>query len=64
LRRTTPSKVQTEELTDGTGEAFLVITPSGRGILFDLDADGAVVSMAPADASYLRTSYQNGNGLC
>jgi hypothetical protein len=41
-----------------------VITPSGRGILFDLDADGAVVSMAPADASYLRTSYQNGNGLC
>ena len=62
--KTIYSKVQTEQLTDGTGKAFLVITLSGRGILFDLDAAGAVVSMAAADASYLRTSYQNGNGLC
>lgn len=62
--KTIYAKVQTEQLTAGTGKAFLVITLSGRGILFDLSAQGAVLSMAAADASYLRTSYRTGTGLC
>jgi hypothetical protein len=62
--KTIYAKVQTEQLTGRTGEAFLVITLSGRGILFDLNARGAVISMAAADAGYLRTSYQNGMGFC
>ena len=35
--KTIYAKVQTEQLTAGTGKAFLVITLSGRGILFDLN---------------------------
>jgi hypothetical protein len=62
--KTIYAKVQTERLTAGTGNAFLVITLSGRGILFDLNTHGAVISMAAADASYLRTSYRNGKGWC
>ena len=62
--KTIYAKVQTEQLTAGTGKAFLVITLSGRGILFDLNAQGAVISMAAADASYLRTHYQNGPDFC
>jgi hypothetical protein len=56
--------VQTEQLTAGTGKAFLVITLSGRGILFEMNAQSAVISMAAADASYLRRSYQAGAGFC
>lgn len=62
--KTIYASVQTEQLTAGTGKAFLVITLSGRGILFDLNARGAVSSMAAADASYLRTSYRTGTGMC
>jgi len=62
--KTIYAKVQTEQLTAGTGKAFLVITLSGRGILFDLNTQGAVISMAAADASYLRTHYQNGTDFC
>ena len=62
--KTIYARVQTEQLTAGTGEAFLVITLSGRGILFDLNAQGAVISMAAADAGYLRTHYQNGTDFC
>jgi hypothetical protein len=62
--KTIYAKVQTEQLTAGTGKAFLVTTLSGRGILFDLNAQGAVISMAAADASYLRTGYHTGTGLC
>jgi len=62
--KTIYARVQTEQLTAGTGKAFLVITLSGRGILFDLNAHGAVISMAAADASYLRTHYQNGTDFC
>jgi hypothetical protein len=58
------AQVQTEQLTVGTAKAYLVITLSGRGVLFDLNAQGAVISMAAADAVYLRTSYQNGAGFC
>jgi hypothetical protein len=62
--KTIYAKVQTEQLTGRTGTAFLVTTLSGRGILFDLNARGAVSSMAAADAGYLRTNYQNGKGFC
>ena len=58
------AKVQTEQLSAGTAKAFLVITLSGRGILFDLNAQGTVISMAAADANYLRTSYQKGKDFC
>lgn len=58
------AKVQTQALTAGAAKAFLVTTISGRGILFDLNAQGAVISMAAADADYLRTSYQNGTDFC
>jgi hypothetical protein len=56
--------VQTEELTVGTRKGFLVTTFSGRGILFDLNPHGVVLSMAAADANYLKTSYQHGTNFC
>jgi hypothetical protein len=62
--KTIYAKVQTEVLTAGTAKAFLVTTISGGGILFDLNAQGAVISMAAADADYLRTSYQHGTDFC
>jgi len=62
--RTIYAHVQTDELTSGTAKAFLVTTTSGRGILFDLNTQGAVISMAAADADYLRSSYQNGTDFC
>jgi hypothetical protein len=62
--KTIYAKVQTEQLTAGTAKAFLVTTLSGRGILFELNAHGAVISMAAADAGLLRTSYQHGTDFC
>ncbi len=56
--------IQTEALTAGTRHGFLVTTVSGRGILFDLNAQGAVQSMAAGDATYLKTSYQSGTSFC
>jgi hypothetical protein len=62
--RTIYAHVQTDVLTAGNAKAFLVTTVSGRGILFDLNAQGAVISMVAADADYLRTSYQAGTDFC
>ena len=56
--------VQTEELTVGSRKGFLVTTVSGRGILFDLNPHGVVLSMAAADAIYLKASYQHGTNFC
>lgn len=62
--KTIYAQVQTAQLTAGTAQAFLVTTLSGRGILFSLNAQGLVTSMAAADASFLKTSYQNGTNFC
>jgi hypothetical protein len=56
--------IQTEALTAGTRKGFLVTTLSGGGILFDLNAQGLVQSMAAGDATYLKTSFQAGTNFC
>lgn len=56
--------IQTESLTAGARHAFLATTVSGRGILFDLNAQNVVQSMAAGDATYLKTSYQQGTNFC
>lgn len=53
-----------EVLTLGTAKAFLVTTGSGRGILFDLDSTLKVITMAAADAAYLKSSYLGGTDFC
>jgi hypothetical protein len=50
--------VQGQDLTQGSGSAFLVSTLSGRGILFDLDPGKKVISMIAGDAAYLSTTYR------
>ena len=62
--KTIYAHVQSEVLTKGTAQAFLVTTISGGAILFDLNAKGVVISMATADADFLRTSYQGGTDFC
>jgi hypothetical protein len=62
--KTIYAKVQTELLTAGTTKAFLVITLSANGILFGLNDQGVVVSMAAADAYFLKTSFQHSTGFC
>ena len=62
--KTIYAKVQTELLTAGAAKAFLVITLSGGGILFQLNPQGQVVSMAAADAYYLKSSFQTGAAFC
>jgi len=52
------------DLSAGTTKAFLVTTISGRGILFTLDATGAVYTMAAADSAYLKTSFTKGTDFC
>jgi hypothetical protein len=54
----------TQELTQGTRTAFLVQTLAGGGILFDLDASKKVLSMAAADAHFLRMSFNGGTDFC
>ena len=54
----------TQELTRGTSSAFLVQTLSGGGILFDLDPAKKVLSMAAADAFYLRSTFNSGAEYC
>ena len=56
--------VTTQTLTRGGGNAFLVITLSGRGILFDLDPSKRVIAMIAGDAVFLRTSYLGGTDFC
>jgi len=51
-------------LTKGAATAYLVTTLSGRGILFDLDAQKKVISMVAGDADYLRSSYLGGTNFC
>jgi hypothetical protein len=62
--KTIYAHVQSEVLAVGTARAFLVTTLSGGGILFDLNAQGTVISMAAADPDFLRTSYENGTDYC
>ena len=56
--------VTNEDLHHGTDSAFLVITVSGRGILFTLDPGGRVTSMSAADANYLRRTFVGGLPYC
>jgi hypothetical protein len=53
-----------EDLKQGSRSAYLVRTLSGRGILFDLDEDKRVVSMAAGDTAYLRSSFVGGTDFC
>jgi hypothetical protein len=53
-----------EDLTRGANTAFLVTTLSGSGILFDLDANKKVISMASGDATSLKSSYLAGTDYC
>ncbi|HEU0242058.1 MAG TPA: hypothetical protein VFR11_22785 [Micromonosporaceae bacterium] len=62
--KTIYAQVQTEEVSAGTSKAFLVTTLSGRGILFALNAGGAVTSMMAADADYLRTNFEKATQFC
>ncbi len=62
--KTIYAQVQTEQLTAGKTQAFLVTTLSGRGILFNLNAQGAVTSMAAGDSSFLKTSFQGATNFC
>jgi hypothetical protein len=52
-----------QDLKRGTTSAYLVTTLSGRGILFELDSGKKVVSMAAAEAGYLRSSFVGGTGF-
>jgi hypothetical protein len=58
------SGLQGQDLARGTSSAFLIQTLSGGGILFELDASKKVVSMAAADAAYLRNAYTAGTEYC
>lgn len=62
--KTIYAQVQTEQLTAGKTQAFLVTTLSGRGILFNLNAQGAVTSMVAGDGAFLKTSFQNATNFC
>jgi hypothetical protein len=53
-----------ETLNHGTDQAFLVITISGRGILFVLNSVQTVSSMMAGDAGYLRLNFVNGTPFC
>jgi hypothetical protein len=53
-----------EDLTRATGTAFLITTLSGGGLLFDLDANKKVISMAVGDAASLKSSYTASTEFC
>ena len=53
-----------EELTRATGTAYLITTLSGGGILFDLDANKKVISMAAGDAASLKSTYVGSTQFC
>ena len=53
-----------QEHTRGANSAFLVQTLSGGGILFELDPAKKVMSMAAADAFYLRNTFNSGAEFC
>lgn len=52
--------VSGEELTRAPASAYLVTTLTGRGVLFDLDANKKVTAMTAGDAGYLRSTYPSG----
>ncbi len=56
--------VTNQQLTHAGSVAFLVVTLSGRGILFQLDAASKVTSMIAGDAAYLKSHYVNGTTFC
>jgi hypothetical protein len=56
--------VSGEELAHGAGGGYLVTTLSGRGILFDLDANKKVISMTAGDSAPLKASYLGGTDFC
>ncbi len=58
------AKTTNESLVRGQNTAFLVITISGRGILFVLSSIQTVTSMLAADVSYLRSNFVNGTPFC
>jgi hypothetical protein len=53
-----------QDLVRATTSAYLVTTLSGRGILFELDPSKRVVSMAAADARYLKSAFMGGTEFC
>jgi hypothetical protein len=53
-----------QELSQGSGSAYLVSTLSGRGILFDLDDTKRVRSMLASETQYLKSSYEGGTDFC
>jgi hypothetical protein len=53
-----------QDLARGTTSAYLVTTLSGRGILFELGPGKTVVSMAAADAGYLKANFVGGTDFC
>jgi hypothetical protein len=56
--------VMGQDLTRGPNSAYLVQTLSGGGILFELGPDKKVISMAAADAGYLRSTFTAGTEYC
>lgn len=56
--------VTTQELKQGTHVGFLVVTITGRAILFDLDEGQRVMAMISGDSSFLRTSFTGGTDFC
>jgi hypothetical protein len=58
------ASVTTQDLARGGASAFLVVTLSGRGVLFDLDASKQVIAMIAGEGSYLRSSYKSGTNFC
>jgi len=56
--------LQTQDLARGTSKAFLIQTLSGGGILFEIGPGDKVISMAAADAAYLRNTYSAGTDYC
>jgi hypothetical protein len=53
-----------QELTQGSGRAYLVSTLGGRGILFDLDESQQVRAMIAGNSTFLLTSYRDGTDFC
>jgi hypothetical protein len=53
-----------QELMSGSNVAYLVVTGSGRGILFDLDAGKKAIAMIAGEGNYLKSSYLGGTDYC
>jgi hypothetical protein len=62
--KTIYAKTTNETLNHGTSMAFMVITISGRSILFILNEVQNVSSMVAGDSLYLRQNFVNGTPFC